>query len=368
MERSYEAPTTRQMVFAALCGIFTAGTTFVFWPVLFRTLYLCYLEPIYEYQIRDNEFLGFLKFIVLDLPAVALIVGSIAVIFLYLNKKQKTGPYCFWINLFCQYGVLYLFYSPFEQIVFLHTGYFGPGLGELLLPILLPPAVVLAQWGIFQYLQDQESAGDPQDGQDAPSQDTGAQAPKGRGRLLAAADKLCRPLCLCLLPFVLAVLALYSVYYPYTFHHYVNSLDVETCQVEVYTYSVRQVLNQTQQAELFKQMKALKYDSARGPYALSEEGTDIERSWTCFIYIRTPEGELLPPFSVDPRAHSAGFFQKSFLFPSGYWLTTQKEGDIYSWLEALNIQAAGTIITGDGVTIFKGDDGTVIRGDHRPTS
>lgn len=138
MERPYEAPTTRQMVFAAICGIFTAGTTFVFWPHLFRTLYLCYLEPIYEYQMRENEFLGFLKFIVLDLPALVLVIGSIAVIFLYLNKKQKTGPYCFWINLFCQYGILYFFYAPFEQIVFLHTGYFGPGLGELLLPILLP--------------------------------------------------------------------------------------------------------------------------------------------------------------------------------------------------------------------------------------
>ena len=332
MERPYEAPTTRQLVFAALCGIFTAGTAFVFWPFLFRTLYLCYLEPIYEYQIRGNEVLGFLKFILLDLPALALVIGSIALIFLYLNKKQKTGPYCFWINLFCQYGILYFFYAPFEQIVFLHTGYFGPGLGELLLPILLPPVVVLVQWGIFQYLQEQESAEDPQEVRDAPSPDTGAQ-PGRKTYLLTVADGLCRPLCLCLLPFVLAVLIMYSVYYPYAFHHYVNTLDAETYQAEVHTFSGKQVLDQTQRAELFRQMKALKYDSAYGPYALSDEDADISRSWSHFIYIRTPEGKLLPPFSVDPSSRCAGFFQKSFLFPSGYWLTTQKEGDIYSWLK-----------------------------------
>lgn len=320
----FRYPSSRQAYFAALCGVGTATIVFAITPPLFAGLFrlLCLL---FGSTVRDSIFAGtaigvstfIFKF-----------VGPIA-LFLYLDKKQPTRPECFFINLFSQFLLLYLLRIPLMRI----NGISG-GLLEfhyIFLALVWPIVTVLTQWGASQYIRKKMIDLDF-------SLYRKIQSLIKRKRPLTTGAKVRRFLCVCLLLLGLAWVALYRVYYPRVFYDYLKALPHPgTCRVEVtYFYNeIKWELDESQRAGLFERMKIMTYRSAYGPLSLSERApSDVGY----IIYIYPSNGEVLPPFVLQPDVYFySGFFCESPIFPVGYWLNMENWYDLHNWLQDLPV-------------------------------
>lgn len=312
-----EYPNSRQVRFAALCGICTATFVFAIAPLVFQVLYRLskwLFGPIVQFDTVIGIICSTLAFIFR-------LAGPI-VIFLYLDKKQPTGPLCFWVNLFSQFLVLRLFCVPLMRI----NGFLGwfADLTYFVHAVAWSVAVVLVQWGISLYLRHRQKKA-PKD----------AQSPCGEERSPKTGVRLRRIFCILLLLPLLVQAVLNRIYYPYLFYHYLNVLpDPKACQVEVtYGEEGKWQLDETQRAELFVLMKELKYDYAYGPFPLPK----AEYQTPYNIHIYPSDGNALRSFLIRHEILDfSGFYDKIPILPGGYWLTVQDTFEIFVWLEHLS--------------------------------
>lgn len=319
----FEYPNSRQVRFAALCGICTATFVFAVTPLLFEALYhflKWLLGPIAQFSTLIGIAMNVLKFIFK-------FAGSIA-IFLYLDKRQPTGPLCFWINLFSQFLVLYLFRMPLMRI----NGFLGwfADLAYFVRAVAWPIAIALVQWGVSLYTRHRRQR-NTQDTQGIASPPSEAKGLKGKKGPLASGAKIRRLLCGCLLLLFFAWLAYYRTYYPRAFYRYLDALpDPKACQVEVvYGSGEKWKLDEAQRAELFGLMKELEYYFAYGP-RLSSKQTPSSAGYTIYIYLTNEE--TLSPFVRRGDIPCSGFFCKSPISPMGYWLNMKDSFTLDMWL------------------------------------
>lgn len=318
----FDRPSFRQNLFAALCGVGTTVIVFALCPAFSDGLwrFLLWASPSLASALGTTSFFLYSE-------RILKILGPIG-LFLYLNKRQPTGPWCFFINYCSQLLILYLLRVPFKRINRIYDGF---DLRYEFLSLVWPLTTVLVQWLVSLYVRKKKAEPGFSLCREIVNFIWGK-------RPLTTGAKIRRFLFTCILFLTLIRGGLYWVYFPWVFNNYLETLpNPETCRVEVAFDSVgKWELDETQRAELLERMKRMKYLTAYGPLSLSER-TPPDIGYVIYIY--PSNGEMLQPFALQTNStfHS-GFFCESPILPVGYWLNMGNWYDLHNWLTGLSVE------------------------------